>query len=325
MGFHIHYRLGKKSTPSPLFHSQVLLAYPPVQRLTQATALRLKRASPPAARGSLRATVAAAQSGVPHPLFYKPRHMYIHIRHIYTQTVAPHSNTHTNVPPRGLRGSWGLRISWLARQIVRPILGDPLLKSQDGAPQETRETGLMQTHKVALINGAPGRHLPHAGVQRSRPRGSNIEGFYRKELREVDVGTHDRLVQTVTGRFLVGNYISRQYVGPVSLECRRAAYLLESVRVTPACPDGLRLSGDSPIPHLYGLGCLNSLPGCILGLLFPGLIPYLYGLGCLNSLPGCILGFYCPYPFPGLVDSLSPAPWEILTSFILSFISPLLL
>ena len=153
MGFHIHYRLGKKSTPSPLFHSQVLLAYPPVQRLTQATALRLKRASPPAARGSSRATVAAAQSGVPPPLFYKPRHMYIHIRHIYTQTVAPHSNTHTNVPPRGLRGSWGYAdFPANAPKNVGPPFGVPYSNLGMALPQETRETSLMQLHEAVLIS-----------------------------------------------------------------------------------------------------------------------------------------------------------------------------
>ena len=93
----------------------------------------------------------------------------------------------------------------------------------------------MQTHEVALINGAPGQHLPHAGGRGVDLKAQILKVFIEK-VREVDMGTHDRLVQMVTGRFLVGNYISRQYVGPVHPKCRRAAYLLESDRVTQASP-----------------------------------------------------------------------------------------
>ena len=110
-------------------------------------------------------------------------------------------------------------------------------------------------------------------------------GVFIEKVREVDVVTHNRLVQMVTGKFLARNYISGQYVRTGTSKMQEGS-LSFGVRQGGAStsPDGLRLSGDS-------LG---------MSLIFmAGWFPE-----CLNSKSGCILDLYCSYFSLGLFVSL---------------------
>ena len=80
----------------------------------------------------------------------------------------------------------------------------------------------MQTHDVALINGAQGQHLPHTGG-RGVDLEAQISGAFIEKVREVDVVTHNRLVQMVTGKSLAHNYIRGQYVQTGTSEMQKGS------------------------------------------------------------------------------------------------------